>query len=182
MPAGGADGTELFVKICGVTSEADALLAVGTAGAPGWQGGVPATASAAAVRQVLVVDDAPDVRQLLRSSLAAVGFEVQEAGSGEAAITLARQLRPDCIVLDINLPGISGLEVCRILREDAANEPTTIVMLTIDAERANEDWAKNTFSVDADDYMVKPFSPRDIVSRVTASMRRRSAMLAARSR
>jgi diguanylate cyclase (GGDEF)-like protein/PAS domain S-box-containing protein len=157
----------------------DALLAVGTAGAPGWQGGVPATASAAAVRQVLVVDDAPDVRQLLRSSLAAVGFEVQEAGSGEAAITLARQLRPDCIVLDINLPGISGLEVCRILREDAANEPTTIVMLTVDAERAEKIEA---FSVDADDYMVKPFSPRDIVSRVTASMRRRSAMLAARSR
>jgi DNA-binding response OmpR family regulator len=82
-------------------------------------------------------------------------------------------------VLDINLPGISGLEVCRILREDAANEPTTIVMLTVDAERAEKIEA---FSVDADDYMVKPFSPRDIVSRVTASMRRRSAMLAARSR
>jgi two-component system phosphate regulon response regulator PhoB len=126
-----------------------------------------------------VVDDALDVRQLLRSSLAAVGFEVREAGSGEEAITLARQFRPDCLVLDINLPGISGLEVCRILREDVANDPTTIVMLSVEAEAAEKIEA---FSSDADDYMVKPFSPRDIVSRVTASMRRRTAMLADRSR
>jgi two-component system phosphate regulon response regulator PhoB len=119
------------------------------------------------------------VRQLLRSSLAAVGFEVREAGSGEEAITLARQFRPDCLVLDINLPGISGLEVCRILREDVANDPTTIVMLSVEAEAAEKIEA---FSSDADDYMVKPFSPRDIVSRVTASMRRRTAMLADRSR
>jgi CheY-like chemotaxis protein len=157
----------------------DTLLAAGPAGALGWYGGTSATASTAAVRKVLVVDDAPDVRQLLRSSLAAVGFEVREAGSGEEAITLARQFRPDCLVLDINLPGISGLEVCRILREDLAHENATIVMLTVDAERAEKIEA---FTADADDYMVKPFSPRDIVSRVTAAMRRRTAMLADRSR
>jgi diguanylate cyclase (GGDEF)-like protein len=158
----------------------DALLAAATTGVPGWHGdsAAPATPTAG-VRHILVVDDALDVRQLLRSSLAAVGFEVQEAGSGEEAITLARQLRPDCVVLDINLPGISGLEVCRILREDVANEHTTIVMLTVDAEPAEKIEA---FSSDADDYMVKPFSPRDIVSRVTASMRRRTAMFADRSR
>jgi diguanylate cyclase (GGDEF)-like protein len=157
----------------------DALLAAGTVGAPGWHKRTPATASTATVRKILVVDDALDVRQLLRSSLAAVGFEVWEAGSGEEAITEARQLRPDCVVLDINLPGISGLEVCRILREDLANEQTTIVMLTVDAEPAEKIEA---FSSKADDYMVKPFSPRDIVSRVTASMRRRNAMFADRSR
>jgi diguanylate cyclase (GGDEF)-like protein len=157
----------------------DALLAGCIAGTCAWHGGTPATASTAAVRKVLVVDDAPDVRQLLRSSLAAVGFEVWEAGSGEEAITEARQLRPDCVLLDINLPGISGLEVCRLLREDLANEHTTIVMLTVDAEPAEKIEA---FSVEADDYMVKPFSPRDIVSRVTAAMRRRNAMFADRSR
>jgi diguanylate cyclase (GGDEF)-like protein/PAS domain S-box-containing protein len=157
----------------------DALLAGCVAGTCAWHGGTPATASTAAVRKILVVDDAPDVRQLLRSSLAAVGFEVWEAGSGEEAIAEARKLRPDCVVLDINLPGISGLEVCRILREDLANEHTTIVMLSVDAEPAEKIEA---FTVNADDYMVKPFSPRDIVSRVTASMRRRTAMLADRSR
>ena len=157
----------------------DALLAGYIAGTCAWHSGTPATASTAAVRKVLVVDDAPDVRQLLRSSLAAVGFEVWEAGSGEEGITQAWQLRPDCVVLDINLPGISGLEVCRLLREDLANEHTTIVMLTVDAEPAEKIEA---FSVEADDYMVKPFSPRDIVSRVTAAMRRRNAMFADRSR
>jgi diguanylate cyclase (GGDEF)-like protein len=157
----------------------DALLAGCIAGTCAWHSGTPATASTAAVRKVLVVDDAPDVRQLLRSSLAAVGFEVWEAGSGEEGITQAWQLRPDCVVLDINLPGISGLEVCRLLREDLANEHTTIVMLTVDAEPAEKIEA---FSVEADDYMVKPFSPRDIVSRVTAAMRRRNAMFADRSR
>jgi CheY-like chemotaxis protein len=157
----------------------DALLAGCVAGTCAWHGGAPATAATAAVRKVLVVDDAPDVRQLLRSSLAAVGFAVWEAGSGEEAITEARRLRPDCVVLDINLPGISGLEVCRIIRKDPANENATIVMLTVDAERAEKIEA---FTADADDYMVKPFSPRDIVSRVTASMRRRTAMLADRSR
>jgi CheY-like chemotaxis protein len=158
----------------------DALLAAATTGVPGWHGdSAAAAAPTAGVRKILVVDDALDVRQLLRSSLAAVGFEVREAGSGEEAITLAREFRPDCVVLDINLPGISGLEVCRILREDVTNEPTTIVMLSVEAEPAEKIEA---FSSDADDYMVKPFSPRDIVSRVTASMRRRTAMLAGGSR
>jgi CheY-like chemotaxis protein len=154
----------------------DALLAANTTRAPGWpKACVAVAAERPAPRKILVVDDAPDVRQLARSSLAAVGFEVREAASGEEAITLARQFRPDCVVLDINLPGISGLEVCRILREDVTNETTTIVMLTGEAEPAEKVQA---FSSRADEYMVKPFSPRDLVSRVAASMRRRSAMLA----
>jgi diguanylate cyclase (GGDEF)-like protein len=126
-------------------------------------------------RKILVVDDADDVRVLARSSLAAVGFEVQEADSGEAALNLAQQFAPDCVLLDVNLPGISGIEVCRILREDVSNDAMTIVMLTGDAEPAEKVLA---FSYKADDYMVKPFSPRDLVGRVTASMRRRNVMLA----
>jgi diguanylate cyclase (GGDEF)-like protein/PAS domain S-box-containing protein len=127
------------------------------------------------IKRVLVVDDADDVRQLARSSLAAVGMEVREASSGEDAITVTRHFKPDCVVLDVNLPGISGFDVCRILRDDPDNEHTTIVILTGDAEPAEKVMA---FSLKADDYMVKPFSPRDLVSRVNAAMRRRVEMLA----
>ena len=155
----------------------DALLLAESAPRSEWQHtftlrGAPPPGGA---RKILVVDDAADVRQLARSSLAAVGFEVHEAGSGEEAIAMARTHGPDCVVLDVNLPGISGLEVCRLLRQDHRHRTTTIVMLTGDAEPAEKVQA---FSLEADDYMVKPFSPRDLVSRVTASMRRRSAMLA----
>ena len=125
--------------------------------------------------RILVVDDADDVRQLARSSLAAVGFEVREAANGEDAVTMARHFKPDCLVLDVNLPGISGFDVCRILRDDPANQRTTIVILTGDAGPTEKVMA---FSLEADDYMVKPFSPRDLVSRVTAAIRRRGEMFA----
>jgi diguanylate cyclase (GGDEF)-like protein/PAS domain S-box-containing protein len=128
------------------------------------------------IGKVLVVDDAEDVRQLARSSLAAVGFEVREAPSGEVAVTMARHFKPDCVVLDVNLPGISGFDVCRILREDPENQRITILILTADAAPAEKVMA---FSLEADDYMIKPFSPRDLVSRVTSAIRRRSEMFAA---
>lgn len=127
-------------------------------------------AASAHIGKILVVDDANDVRQLARSSLAPAGFEVREAASGEDAVTMARHFKPDCLVLDVNLPGISGFDVCRILRDDPANERTTIVMLTGDAGPSEKVMA---FSLEADDYMVKPFSPRDLVSRVSAAIRRR---------
>src|ERR1019366_2865625 len=116
-----------------------------------------------------------DVRRLARSSLAAVGFEVREAASGEDAVTMARHFKPDCVVLDVNLPGISGFDVCRILRDDAANERPSIVILTGDVAPSEKVMA---FSLEADDYMVKPFSPRDLVSRVTAAIRRRGELFA----
>ena len=119
--------------------------------------------------RILVVDDAHDVRQLARASLTAAGFEVWEAVSGEEALSIAREVLPDCVILDVNLPGISGLEVCRILRQDTEAQQPTIVMLTADAGAAEKVQA---FALKADDYMVKPFSPRDLVSRVTAAMRR----------
>jgi diguanylate cyclase (GGDEF)-like protein/PAS domain S-box-containing protein len=120
--------------------------------------------------KVLVVDDAADVRQLARSSLAAVGYDIREAGTGEEAIALARQFRPDCVVLDVHLPGLSGLDVCRLLRADPDNQDMTIVMLTVEGAAAEK---VEAFSLNADDYMVKPFSPRELVSRVSAAMRRR---------
>lgn len=120
--------------------------------------------------RILVVDDAADVRQLARSSLVAAGFEVEVASSGEDAIIAASEFKPDCVVLDLNLPGISGLEVCRLIRLDPEQQHTTIVMLTVDRQALAK---VEAFSLDADDYIVKPFTPRDLVSRVTASMRRR---------
>jgi diguanylate cyclase (GGDEF)-like protein/PAS domain S-box-containing protein len=126
-------------------------------------------------KRVLVVDDTADVRELARASLAAVGFEVKEACSGEEAITLTTQFRPDCVVLDLNLPGISGLDVCRLLRADPQNKHMTIVILTVDAEAREK---VEAFYLNADDYMIKPFSPRDIVGRVAAAMRRRTGVSA----
>jgi EAL domain-containing protein (putative c-di-GMP-specific phosphodiesterase class I)/DNA-binding response OmpR family regulator len=124
------------------------------------------------VHRILVVDDAADVRNLARSSLSASGFEVREAATGEEAITSTRHFAPDCVVLDVNLPGISGLDVCRVLRDDPDNAHITIVMLTVHAEAMEK---VEAFSLDADDYMVKPFTPRDLVSRVNAAIQRRAA-------
>jgi len=118
----------------------------------------------------LVVDDAADVRRLAQMSLAASGFEVHEAESGEAALTLIASLQPDCIVLDVNLPGISGLEICRQLRDDPAHDDITVVMLSGDGTARDKALA---FSLAADEYIVKPFAPRDLVARVQAAMRRR---------
>ncbi len=129
-------------------------------------------AGASRAERVMVVDDAADVRQLARVSLTAVGFEVAEASSGEAALVLISHFEPDCVVLDVHLPGVGGLEVLRILRENPAYRDTTIVMVSGDAD---PDEKATAFKLRADDHMVKPFSPRDLVSRVTSAMRRRQA-------
>jgi DNA-binding response OmpR family regulator len=92
---------------------------------------------------------------------------------------MARHFKPDCLVLDVNLPGISGFDVCRALRADAEYARTTIVILTGDAAATEKVMA---FSLDADDYMVKPFSPRDLVSRVTSAIRRRGESFASGDR
>ena len=121
--------------------------------------------------RVLVVDDAADVRQLARMALAAAGFEVHEAAAGGEAVTRAYQVRPDCVILDVSMPDMSGMDVCRALRADPATAECTIVMLTAAAAAGDKIEA---FSGGADDYIVKPFSPRDLVGRVRAAMRRRS--------
>jgi len=122
---------------------------------------------------VVLVDDADDVRQLARVSLAAAGFDVHEASSGADAIPLVRRVRPDCVVLDVNMPGMSGFDVCRTLRADPLTSDTTIMMLTADADAADK---VEAFSLEADDYIVKPFAPRDLVARVRSAMRRRREM------
>ena len=120
---------------------------------------------------VLVVDDAADVRQLAHMSLAAVGYEVHEAETGRAALDEAARHRPDCVVLDLNLPDISGLDVCRELRRREATRDCTIVMLTADAGAQGK---VEAFSIGVDEYIVKPFGPRDLVGRIRSAMRQRA--------
>jgi len=123
-----------------------------------------------AALRVLVVDDSTEVRQLARISLASVGFDVIEAAEGHAALDIAAASKPDCIILDLMMPGMSGFEVCRQLRQQPWASRCTILMLT--ANDIAEDKIE-AFSSGADDYIIKPFAPRDLASRVHAALRRR---------
>jgi EAL domain-containing protein (putative c-di-GMP-specific phosphodiesterase class I)/CheY-like chemotaxis protein len=133
--------------------------------------------------RILVVDDAANVRQLAHMSLSAVGFEVHEAADGITALATARRVAPDCILLDLALPDMRGVDVCRALRAEPTTAACTILILTVTDHAVDK---VEAFSSGADDYIIKPFSPRDLVSRVHAAMRRRreggdpEAQLAAR--
>ncbi len=118
------------------------------------------------MRTVLVVDDEPKIVQLARDYLEHAGFDVLTASEGAAAIEIVRRRRPDLVVLDLGLPGLDGLEVTRELRRDSA---IPIVMLT-----ARDDELDKLLGLElgADDYLTKPFSPRELVARVKAVLRR----------
>jgi diguanylate cyclase (GGDEF)-like protein len=119
---------------------------------------------------VLVADDAADMRQYVRMSLTAAGFTVEEARDGAEAVTLARSLRPDCIVLDVTMPDLNGLAVCATLRADPLTRDCIIIMLTSHDQAIDK---VEAFAAGADDYMVKPFAPRDLVARVRTAILRR---------
>ena len=121
---------------------------------------------------VLVCDDAGDIRQLARMALTAAGFVVEEASTGADSLAIARRLRPDCVLLDVDFPDMNGFEVASKLRDDPRTAEATIVMLTAHADAADK---ARAFSSGADDYIVKPFSPRDLVVRITSATRRRGA-------
>ncbi|HEX3791352.1 MAG TPA: response regulator transcription factor [Pseudonocardiaceae bacterium] len=116
--------------------------------------------------RVLVVDDDMNVRDVVRRYLEHGGYQVSLAGDGETALTLVEDMPPDLVVLDLMLPGIDGLEVCRQLR-DRSSVP--VVMLTALGEE--EDRIAG-LSIGADDYVTKPFSPRELVLRVGSVLRR----------
>jgi DNA-binding response OmpR family regulator len=116
--------------------------------------------------RALVVDDAPEFRELVRSVLRTEGFRVDVADNGDAALALARASEPDVVVLDIGLPGIDGVEVCRQLRTFS---DAYVVMVT---GRQDEIDKLIGLSVGADDYVTKPFSPRELVARIRAMLRR----------
>lgn len=117
-------------------------------------------------RRALVVDDERGLADVVRSYLARDGFEVEMVHDGEAALTVARTLDPDIVVLDLGLPGIDGIEVCRSLRTFS---DCYVVMLTARAEEVD---MLVGMSVGADDYVTKPFSPRQLMARIHAMFRR----------
>ena len=121
---------------------------------------------AGAMTQILIVDDEPNLLDLLRDYLIREGYEVTTAEDGPAAVEAARRLDPALIVLDVMLPGIDGIEVCRQVRRFS---DAYILMLTARTEEIDKIVG---LSVGADDYVTKPFSPREVVARVKALLRR----------
>jgi two-component system KDP operon response regulator KdpE len=120
-----------------------------------------------AAPKILIVDDEAPLRRALRASLAASGFQVAEAGNGEEALEVYSSLKPDLVLLDINMPGASGVEVCRSLRSMEAE--AGIVMVTV---RDSEDDKVRALEAGADDFVTKPYRLRELVARMRAVLRR----------
>src|SRR5258706_13095141 len=127
------------------------------------------TDPSAVAERVLVVDDEPDIVALVAYHLAKSGYTVSTATSGPEGLAVARRDKPAIIVLDLMLPGMSGLEVMEGLREDSATSSIAVLMLT--ARREEGDRIKG-LSLGADDYLTKQFSPQELVLRVGAILRR----------
>lgn len=118
---------------------------------------------------ILIVDDEPSICELLTFNLDKAGYHTMEANNGHTALELARTAKPDLIILDLMLPGIDGMEVCRALKGQQYTAGIPIIMLT-----AKNDEIDTIIGLElgADDYMTKPFSPRELIARVKAVLRR----------
>ena len=125
-----------------------------------------------AKEHILVVEDEEDILEFLRYNLAKEGFRVTGVLSGEEAVRAARSTPPDLIVLDLMLPGMDGLTVCRELKMDAKTREVPIIILTAKGEEAD---IVAGLELGADDYVIKPFSPRVLLARLRAVLRRRQA-------
>ncbi|HTQ61481.1 MAG TPA: response regulator transcription factor [Candidatus Solibacter sp.] len=118
--------------------------------------------------KILVVDDEPQIRRVLRSTLSTRGYEIREAKTGEEALEWMRKERPDLVLLDVNMPGMGGVETCREMRRGSG---APIIMLTVrNAERDKV----AALDAGADDYVVKPFGIEELLARVRAALRRYS--------
>jgi len=122
-------------------------------------------------KHILVVDDEKEILELIQFNLEQNNFNVTTVKTGEAALKKARSIEPDLIVLDLMLPGIDGLDVCRILKSDQETEDISVIMLT--AKGSEEDIVKG-LELGADDYLTKPFSPKVLIARINACVRRNS--------
>ena len=121
---------------------------------------------------ILVIEDEPDIRKLVQYNLVQERYKVLEAEDGEQALKLLQRSTPNLVILDLMLPGISGLELCKHLRERAETAQVPILMLTAKAGEADKVVG---LEIGADDYLAKPFSPREMVARVRAILRRAEA-------
>jgi len=118
---------------------------------------------------ILIVDDEPQIRRVMRTTLSSNGYSVIEARSGEEALEIMRKERPELVLLDVNMPGMSGLEVCREIRDQSE---VAIIMLTV---RNSEHDKVLALDAGADDYVVKPFSIDELLARIRAALRRTSS-------
>ncbi len=123
------------------------------------------------LNKLLVVEDEDDIRELIAFNLEMSNFEVLKAKDGEEAIQIAEKELPDTIILDVMLPGMDGFEVCRYLKKNVSTKEIPIIMLTARSEDSD---VVTGLELGADDYITKPFSPRILIARVHAAVRRRS--------
>jgi two-component system KDP operon response regulator KdpE len=116
--------------------------------------------------RILVVDDEPQIRRIMRTTLTGAGYEVDDAKTGEEALEKIREFRPDLILLDINMPGMGGLAACKAIRADTN---VGIIMLTV---RNSEGDKVRALDAGADDFVTKPFSTPELMARIRAALRR----------
>lgn len=122
-----------------------------------------------AKQRIFIVEDEADIRELLEYGLEREGFEVEAAGEGVSGLARIRRKLPDLILLDLMLPGIDGLEICRRLKQDESTRHIPIIMVTAKGEESD---VVLGLGMGADDYIPKPFSPKEVVARVKAVLRR----------
>jgi len=116
--------------------------------------------------RILVVDDEPQIRRIMRTALTGAGYEIDDAKTGEEALEKVREYRPDLVLLDINMPGMGGLAACRAIRADTS---IAIIMLTVRDSEADKVGA---LDAGADDFVTKPFSTPELLARIRAALRR----------
>ena len=126
--------------------------------------------------RILIVDDEPQLRRIMRTTLSSAGYEVDDARNGEESLVKLREYRPDLILLDINMPGMGGLAACRAIRADS---PVPIIMLTVRNSEADK---VHALDAGADDFVTKPFSTPELLARIRAALRRAPASQAAAGR
>jgi two-component system KDP operon response regulator KdpE len=116
--------------------------------------------------RILIVDDQPKIRRFMRTTLVAEGYEVDEAKTGEDALTRVREFRPDLALLDMNMPGMGGLATCKAIRSD-----TNIAIIILTVRNSEEDKVA-ALDAGADDFVAKPFSTPELLARIRAALRR----------
>ena len=159
----------------GVRTGSVVISGTGSSGLPR-ENYLPPSSGGDASTSILVVDDEDDLLELVRYNLTKAGYRVSCVSTGEEALSHARRQPPDLIVLDLMLPAVDGLEVCRRLKADAKTRDIPIIMLTAKSEESD---VVRGLERGADDYITKPFSPRVLAARVKALLRRQESQRAA---
>jgi len=120
-------------------------------------------------QRILVIDDEPDYQHLMQLILEPAGFEVLTAGDGENGYQKMKEVHPELVILDVNLPRASGYELCQKIRDEKELKNIPIIMLTVRSREEEQVWGLN---LGCDDYVTKPFEPAELLARIKAVLRR----------